>query len=442
MTKKFMLNSFNEAERQAQEQGKWVVATVEPRMSWPTKQQIVEFDGKDFVLFPQPPEADLRSAIAIRADRYRLSMEEARREIMRFCSALTWSQGSGLSIVTWGGGNLPRPVGVQRGRVVTNFLETTHLPVTKTDEERAAIALYREGVSLDNPFYAFLSLYKVISVLLPKGKHRGSWVTSALNRLDNHLAKERCDAIMGDGSDVGLYLFEEGRNAVAHAEKHPFVNPDEVDDHFRLTQDLPLLRNLAELAIEENSSLKRSHTLWSEHLYELAGFRKLFPAQILQMLERSEPIPEGTTVDLPERYIVLARRGPESYSFEDMIPEIGGQIEGGLVFDLVTPDDAVRIRTVLSFADERLIFDALSGIGFTPNRNDLNYVQHEINSLNFSRCILSNGHLEIWDQEGEIMLGRSETCIPVNCFVDDGYYESELSALEIIQDSLDSHGSE
>lgn len=433
MTKKFLLNPFEEAERQVQERGDWVVATVDPRMSWPTKQQIVVFDDKDFVLLPQPADADQTAAVAIRADRYGLDVEAARREIMRFCSALAWSEGSGLSVVAWCGGNLPRPLGVRRGRVVTNFLDTEHLPIAGTDEERAAIALYREGVSLDNPFYSFLSLYKVISILLPKGKRRGVWIGDALSRLDDNRAKERCDAIRNSGADVGLYLFEECRNAIAHAERDPFVNPDEVDDHFRLSQDIPLVRNLAELAIEENSTLQRSHTLWREHLYELAGFRELFPDKIIDMLVQSEPIPQGTTVDLPDKYIIIARHGAESFSFHDMSPQIVNQIEGGLVFDLVTEDEAVRIRTVLSFADERLKFDPLGGIGFTPNRDDLKYVQYEIDSLLFSRCILGNGHLEIWDQEREVMLGRSETCIPVNCFINTEYYESELSTLEQLQ---------
>ncbi len=427
--KKFLLNPFEEAERQVQERGDWVVATVDPRMSWPTQQQIVEFEGKDFVLIPQSTDADQTAAVALRSDRYELSMEEVRREIMRFCSALSWSEGSGLSVLAWSGGNLPRPIGIRRGRVVTNFLDTEHLPIAQTQEERAAIALYREGVSLDNPFYAFLSLYKAISVLLPKGKARGAWITDALDRLDDHRAKGRCDEIRNSGADVGLYLFEECRNAIAHAEQEPFINPDEVDDHFRLSQDIPLLRNLAELAIEENSTLKRSHTLWREHLYELAEFRNLFPDDVIDMLVQSEPIPEGTTVDLPDRYTVLARREAEVNSFEDMIPEITGQVEGGIVFDLVTEDGAIRIRTVLSFADERLKFDPLGGIGFTPNRDDPKYIQYEIDSLLFSRCILSNGHLEIWDQDEGLMLGRSETCIPVNCFVNTKYYESELSTL-------------
>jgi hypothetical protein len=437
MTRKFLLNLFDEATRQSEERGNWMVATVDPRMSWPTQRQLVTFNEKEFVLFPDSTDAGQTAAIAIRADRYGLSSEEARREIMRFCSALSWTEGSGISIIAWGGGNLPRPIGVRRGRIITDFLEVSDIPIPSTDEERAAIAFYREGISLDNPFYGFLSLFKVIGALLPNGKRREAWISDALERLNDHRAKERREELRSQGVDVSTYLWDECRNAIAHAERDPYVNPDEVDDHFRLSRDLPLLRNLAELAIEEKSSLKRSHTLWREHLYELGGFKELLSEEVIGKLTNSLPIPEGTTVEIPDLYTVVARRGAEVYSFENMRPEIAGQVEGGMVFDLVSEDDAIRFRTVLSFADERLVFDPVQGIGFTPNREDKAYIRHELNVLHFSRCILSNGHLEIWDQEREIMLGRSETYIPVNCYVHTEFYDSEFATLEnlLIDDS-------
>lgn len=437
MTRKFLLNPFKEAARQIEEQGNWMVATVDPRMSWPTQRQLVTLNGKEFVLFPDSSDADQTAAIALRADRYGLSSEEARQEIMRFCSALSWTEGSGISIIAWGGGNLPRPIGVRRGRVVTDFLEVSDMETPNTAQERAAIAFYREGVSLDNPFYSFLSLFKVIGALLPIGKQREAWITVALERVDDHRAKERREELRLHGIDVSKYLWDECRNAIAHAERDPYVNPDEVDDHFRLSKDIPLLRNLAELAIEEHTNLKRSHTLWREHLYELAGFKDLFSEELIDNLKNSVRITDGTTVQIPDAYTVVARRGAEVHSFENMKPEIAGQIEGGMVFDLVSNDNAVRFRTVLSFADERLIFDPVQGIGFAPDRENQTFISHELNVLRFQRCILSNGHLEVWDQESEVMLGRSETCIPVNCFVNMEFYDKEFAKLEklLVDDS-------
>lgn len=137
---------------------------------------------------------------------------------------------------------------------------------------------------------------------------------------------------------------------------------------------------------------------------------------------------------MPELYAIVARRGAERYSFGDMHPQIIGQVAGGMVLDFVTTDHAVTVRTELSFANERLIFDPVRGIGFTPNRDDSKFVKYEMTVLRFSRCILGNGHLEIWNQEDEALLGRSDACIPVNCFVNSEFYDAELGKLEALLD--------
>ena len=85
-----------------------------------------------------------------------------------------------------------------------------------------------------------------------------------------------------------------GRNAIAHAEREPYVNPDKVDDHFRLYSDIPLMRNLAELAIEKVGGVRRRFTIVGEHLYELEGFREIIPDHILAMLQEGQPVPEDT----------------------------------------------------------------------------------------------------------------------------------------------------
>lgn len=424
---RFLLNPFDEAERVTRIPGNWIVATVDPRISWPTKKQIIEYDGVDFVLFPQSENDS--AGIALKADQYARDATDARQRIMEFCSALAWAEGAGIEILIWGGGNLPRPIHVRHGRSVVDFLQADHLPKPGTDERRAALALYREGISIDNPFYAFLSLYKAISVVFPKGKQRAKFIDSTLGNLDDDRAKKRRDELIESGVDVGQYIWEEGRNAIAHAERRPFVNPDQIDDHFRLHNDVPLLKNLAELAIERHAGIRRSHTIWREHLYELEGFRKLIPGDILELLTATQPIPEGTTVEMPDRYTVVARRGADVTAFENLRPEIVGQTEGGMAMEFSTDGGTVSFRVVLDFASERLIFDPIRGIGLIQDRESMERVEAEMNVLRFQRSILSNGRLEIWDPDSNDMLGRSETCIPVNCFVNDEFYTSELETL-------------
>ena len=85
-----------------------------------------------------------------------------------------------------------------------------------------------------------------------------------------------------------------------------------------------------------------------------------------------------------------------------------GQTYGGMALEYVSADDAVRIRVVLDFSRNRLQFDPLHGLGFVPNREDKSGLRHEIGLLEFQRCILTNGFLEIWDPKNGTRLGRTE----------------------------------
>lgn len=424
---RYLINPFDEADRQIEVNGRWVVATVAPRISWPKRRQLIAYDEIDFVLLPQTN--DQSPAVAVRADAHGIDASEARKRIMRFCSALSWAEGGGLEVVAWGGGNLPRPISIIGGNSVTEFLNPEHLPLVETDESRSALALYREGVSIKNPFYGFLSLFKAVSVIFPDGKKRAIWIDASLEDLDESRAKDRRDELIKDGVDVGQYIWDEGRNAIAHAEQKPYVNPDETEDHYRLHSDIPLIKNLAELAIEQQTGIKRPHTLWKEHLYELKGFRELIPDELMHLLENSKTVPEGTHLEMPDNYTVLARRGGEVHAFENLKPEIAGQVERGIALDFITDNGAVRFRTVLDFSSERLIYDPVQGMSVDTNRDDKERVTQEITALEFQQCILGNGHLEVWDAENEKMLGRSETCIPVNCMINHEFYESELAKL-------------
>ena len=61
-----------------------------------------------------------------------------------------------------------------------------------------------------------------------------------------------------------------------------------------------------------------------------------------------------------------------------------------------------------------------------PNREDKSGLRHEIGLLEFQRCILTNGFLEIWDPKNGTRLGRTEPYIPNNYFVNHEFFESEL----------------
>ena len=174
-----LVNPFDEAEKLAMERGKWVVGILETRIFWPTKKQTIHYDGKLFLLLPvekhEGSSTSTQPAIAIKACAYDLSPETARKELLRFASALSWREGLKVEIIGWSGGNLPRSMGIIRNSGISDYLNEDHLPTPENESARTALAFYREGISLDNPFYSFLSLYKAFSVAIPNGRARDGW---------------------------------------------------------------------------------------------------------------------------------------------------------------------------------------------------------------------------------------------------------------------------
>ena len=67
-----------------------------------------------------------------------------------------------------------------------------------------------------SPFYRFLSYYRVLEVAIPEGKKRLQWIADRIPHLTEskasitRLGKSKVD-------DVGAWLYQEGRNALAHA---------------------------------------------------------------------------------------------------------------------------------------------------------------------------------------------------------------------------------
>lgn len=426
-----LVNPFDEAEKLAMEHGKWVVGILETRIFWPTEKQTIHYDGKLFLLLPveerEGPSSRTQPAIAIKASAYELSPEAARKELMRFASALSWREGLKVEIIWWSGGNLPRSMCIIRNSGISDYLSEDHLPAPTNESARTALAFYREGISLDNPFYSFLSLYKAFSVAIPNGRARDGWMTAKRNELKDKKASERATEIEESGSQVGIYLYDKCRHAIAHADREPYVNPDNTDDHYRVSKDLPLMRNFAELAIEESFSMKKPSSIYREHLYELEGFRKILPEDVVKKLKGGQELQGTQEIELPDQYLFLAKRKHENHPLPRMSIVGGVHVKGGLILDFRSIAGVIQIRVMLDFVNEKLKFDPRSGFAIFQNRDDSSMAEEELAALKFERGILSNGSLEIWDPH---RLGCSAGYIPVNCYVNDEYFENEIRAIE------------
>jgi hypothetical protein len=431
-------NFFERAAALTKINGRWIVASLETEIFWPLKAQTASYNGREFLLLPNVPAegatadnplaVDKLPAIALCVSKYSLTEMQGRAEIMRFASALAWQEGAKIEIAMWSGGNLPRQTGRARNRTVRDYLEVDWLQSPDSDGARTALAFYREGISLDNPFYAFLSLYKAFSVAVPSGE-RANWMARKHN-LGNEQARKRLEELERVGHNIGDYLYTQGRHAIAHADREPFVDPDRTDDHFRLQHDLPLMRNFAEIAIEETYSVYKPQTIYQQHLYELEGFRMLVSTPLVAALKRGAGVPIRTHVQWPGQWLILAARGHEQHPLSGMEPVFAAWDQTGITLRFRSRGGIVELSVRLDFRNERIIFDPIGQFSIFAKRGSRQQIEEELGAARFLLALLSNGHIELWDAVSEQRLGRSQGYIPINMMVNVDWFNAQITELE------------
>jgi len=391
----------------------WVIAGVETNISWPTVETVVEFRGHNMTL---RPETDKLAASVVMAYEPPMTFEEAEIVLHEFLSVLAWVERSAISeTCVCGAGH---PIGIGKGRFsrsINPYFTVDYLPDTKKPKVKLALALYREALNVNSTPYKFLGFYKIINILYRNGNAQKAWINKTVELLDDHYAKERVAKLRKEGHDVGTYLYQSGRNAIAHAYTEPSinpVNPDEPAHISRLFSDLPVIRALAEYLIEKEFGVLSRHTVWQEHLYELSGFRSILGNQVVDCLKQKERVALANLPRLPKLNIRLRRYNPFPV-FENLQADILEGDSGGLLVACSSSDRRVKVSIFLNFADERLQFDPVNGVTLDDD-GSAKIVRLAIDRLKFIRGLYLNGEVEVWDAEKNALLGRCNAFIPRN----------------------------
>jgi hypothetical protein len=289
MPKRYLRDLRGEADQLQRESGDWVIAGVETTVPWPTTAQVVPYDGIDFIL--RPGTSQLSPTVCVNARKHHLTTAQAHDAVSRLGSAMAWSGDWQFEVVTWLSGSHPFGVGRMQMGIAQDFFDIEELANIPDDDTAAALAFFREGVSSRSPFYGFLNLYKVIAFIHRDGRARGRWVDNALPVLTERDAIDRLDELRAAGTDPSPYLVEQGRHAIAHAERDVFVNPDKLGDHQRISRDLPVIRALARMAIEDHFGIHHRLSTKAVRPSPIAGFRELLGQEVIdQTLAGGRPL--------------------------------------------------------------------------------------------------------------------------------------------------------
>ena len=218
------------------------------------------FGGHELLLKPATRDDDQ----SIHVNLQRISTVEALTLINRYLSVLSWcddqpmENGYGLS-----GTSVPVAVGRESRSVGSSIAFPFYRNVEPEPNTRLALALYREGRTVNSIPFSFLSYFKILNICWKDKYENGrneiiEGLRATVPKITDMIAIARAKELQASVPDVPRYLYESGWCAIAHAFADPLVDPDDVANLRRLSQDLEIVKAVAEYLIEDKMGVSRS----------------------------------------------------------------------------------------------------------------------------------------------------------------------------------------
>ena len=265
---------------------RWLDVAVVPDFSWPNVPVELPFHDTKIVLIPSTD--DLLCTASAHDPNGKIEYEKGAENVRRFLSCFAWTNRGGVRELSTCGTNHPewpsRQGTATRERsfhAQQDPPEHIYLPLVTDGKAQRALAVHREGLSINSETFSFLSHFKILNILFAGGKEQKDWINQHLRFVGGYAASERLRELRKH-SDIGAYLYHQGRCAVAHAFDNDVVDPDSYIDTERLYADLQLMRELAEICIEKEFGVLRPATFWTR--------QRILQNQSPQLLQISEKV--------------------------------------------------------------------------------------------------------------------------------------------------------
>lgn len=227
---------------------------------WPEKEAKVSFGGHELVLKPATKETEQSIHINLKD----ISGVDALSLINRFLSILSWCDDQGMeNLYGWSGNPVPVAVPKQPRCIGSSIAFPFYREMEENPKARLALALFREGLTVNSGPFEFLSYFKILNIFW-KDKYKNGeneiieGIRNHLCYLTDSLVASRIKEIQKTEKDIAKYLYESGRCAIAHAYSEPIVDPDDVHHLRRLSQDVHIIKGIAEYLIENELNVSRT----------------------------------------------------------------------------------------------------------------------------------------------------------------------------------------
>lgn len=222
------------------------------------EQVVITFEGRDFVwhpnLEPGPDGEEWWPGLTVTVED--MNDYEAEAESMhRLLSALSFEYRQPMEVAAFGASGEvdpfapPIPRAARRGFGDLISEAPKGVEVVDDDRLKLVLALHREGLCSESPFYRFLSYWNALDAAFDNDESRMKSFVTSVAPTTGH--RESYDPPPPDWWD---YLRDSNRNAVAHAVRRPgkpVLNPDVPRDRERLYRDSWILDDLVRRAVED-----------------------------------------------------------------------------------------------------------------------------------------------------------------------------------------------
>lgn len=239
---------------------RFINVPVETKIEWPRKEAVITFGQWEIISFP--PSQDHDASLHLDLIRAGMSDLEAISVFNQLLSIASWLDDTfAVLLPGWSGNPVPGRTPRQTRRWPSSILDSwcNSWQPLKDERARRALAIYREAVNMEtfhSAPYAVLGFYKILESAYGEGKER-TWrlekeVAQLLSKRDvsERQLREIGFTLEDSPRQIAEFLKKAGRDAVAHANKDPVVNPDDARHQHRMSVAASILRAAARSCIQ------------------------------------------------------------------------------------------------------------------------------------------------------------------------------------------------
>jgi hypothetical protein len=164
---------------------------IDTQIPWPAKERIIQFCGHEFHLLPGS-DTLARMIRVETCDGF--TQGDADKLILEILSSLAWAEQA--EAVSTFGNWCTAPLNIGKGPMgVIGDGHFDYVPDPPNPKAKLALALYREGLSVNLVPYQFLGFFKVINILRNSGADQKAWIVNNFQ----HVNDKKCDAFGSSG---------------------------------------------------------------------------------------------------------------------------------------------------------------------------------------------------------------------------------------------------